>query len=161
MDPASVQGAIVLGIVAGLLTSALLYVLSLVLQKIVLPWYADFVYDGVDLRGIWIREFDEHSAHYSVELSLDQSAHRITGTATFKKSGTGAADYVQFFTVSGSTWEGFLVLTMKSTNRKSLSFVTGLFKVKDRGNALVGHWVYRAGRTDEAESESLLLRRQV
>ena len=160
MNPASVEGAIILGIVAGLLTSALLYVSSLLLKKVVLPWYANFIYDGVDLRGIWIREFDENSAHYSVELSLDQNAHRITGTGTLKKSGTGTGDYVQFFTVSGSTWEGFLVVEMKSTNRKSLSFVAGLFKVKDRGNSLIGHWVYRAGHTDEAESEALQLQRQ-
>jgi len=160
MDPASIEGAIVWGVVAGLLTSALLFLLGVIFSRVVLPWYENLVYKGVDLRGIWVREFDQHNAHYAVQLSLDQSAHRVTGTGTFTKSGTGAGDYVQFFTISGSTWEGFLILTMRSTNRKSLSFVAGLLKVKDRGNALVGHWVYRAGRTDEAESEVLHLQRQ-
>ena len=49
---------------------------------------------------------------------------------------------------------------MRSTNRKSLSFVAGLLKVKGRGESLVGHWVYRAAFTDEAESERLQLLRQ-
>ena len=157
MDPASIQGAITWGIVAGLVTSAVLFILGNLVAKVILPWYEALVYKGVDLRGVWTQEFDASGAHYSIQLSFEQHAHRITGTGTFTKSGTGATDYVQFFTIEGSTWEGFLVLNMRSKTRKSLSFVAGLLKVKDRGRALKGHWVYRGGASDEAESEALNL----
>jgi hypothetical protein len=160
LDPASVQGAITWGIVAGLATSAFLFVLGRLLSKVVLPWYEALIYKGVDLRGVWTQEYDAHGAHYSIQLSFDQHAHRITGTGTFTKSGTGATDYVQFFTMEGSTWEGFLVLNMRSKTRTSLSFVAGLVKVKNRGRALSGHWVYRGGVSDEAESEALNLVRR-
>ena len=160
MDPASVEGVIFWGVVAGLLTSALLLVLGLMVSKIVLPWYENLVYKGVDLRGVWTQDFDQHGAHYSVQLRLEQHAHRVSGSASFSKSGAGADDYVQAFSVEGSTWEGYVVFSMRSTTRKSLSFVAGLLKVKDRGRALVGHWAYRAGRTDEAESEALHLVRK-
>jgi hypothetical protein len=160
MDPSTTEGAIFYGVVAGLITAAVLFILGLTFSKIVIPWYQNLIYKGVDLRGVWIREFDQNNAHYAIQLALSQSAHEVNGTGTFTKSGAGTENYVQFFTVSGSTWEGFLVITMRSTNRKSLSFVAGLLKIKDRGNALIGHWVYRGGRTDEAESEALHLVRQ-
>lgn len=159
MDPASIQGAIIWGIVAGLATSAFLFILANLVAKVILPWYEALVYKGVDLRGVWTQEFDSGGAHYSIQLSFEQHAHRISGTGTFTKSGTGTTDYVQFFTLEGSTWEGFLVLNMRSKTRKSLSFVAGLLKVKDRGRALKGHWVYRGGPSDEAESEALNLTR--
>jgi len=159
-DPSSVEGAIFWGVVAGLLTSVLLFVIGLLVTKIALPWYEALVFKGVDLRGIWVQHFDKHGAHYSVQVSLEQHAHRVSGSASFSKSGTGQEDYVQLFSVEGSTWEGFLVLNLRSTNRKSLSFVAGLLKVKDRGNSLVGHWVYRGGLTDEAEAEALHLVRK-
>ena len=161
IDPSSVSGAIVWGVVSGLLTSSLLLVFGLFVSRIVLPGYLAFIYTGVDLRGVWTEERDLGSnAKFSIQLSLEQHAHKVTGTGTLTKSGTGASDYVQFFSIEGSTWEGFLIITMQSTNRKSLSFVAGLLKIKGRGDYLVGHWAYRAAFTDEAESEQLHLHRQ-
>jgi|GEM_PF-1087116 len=160
MNPSTIEGAIIWGVVAGLGTSAVLFLLGLLATRVVLPWYEALIYKGVDLRGVWTSEYDAGNSHYSIQLSLQQSAHRINGTGSITKSGSGMHDYVQFFAIDGSTWEGFLVLTMRSTNRKSLSFVAGLLKVKDRGKALVGHWVYRAGSSDEAETEALYLMRR-
>ncbi len=161
VDPSSIEGAVIWGVVSGLATSPLLLILTRFASKVILPAYRKFIYEGVDLRGVWTQETDLGSgAHFAVQLSLDQNAHNIKGTGTLTKSGTAAEDYVQFFTIDGSTWEGFLVLEMRSTNRKSLSFVAGLLKVKARGESLVGHWVYRSAGTDEAESEKLYLHRQ-
>lgn len=161
IDPSTISGAIIWGVVSGLATSALLLIFGLLLSKVALPAYLAFIYKGVDLRGIWTEERDLGSgAKFSIQLSLEQHAHKISGTGTLTKSGGGASDYVQFFSIEGSTWEGFLVITMQSINRKSLSFVAGLLKVKSRGESLLGHWVYRAAYTDEAESEKLHLVRQ-
>lgn len=139
----------------------LLLIVGILVSKVVVPWYTELIYKGVDLRGIWTQERDLGSGvRFSVQLAIDQHAHNIQGTGTLTKSGTGASDYVQFFAIEGSTWEGFLVLNMRSTNRKTLSFCAGLLKVKGRGESLDGYWVYRGGFSDEAESEKLLLFRQ-
>jgi len=162
VDPSTIEGAVLWGIVSGVATSALLLLLGLIGTKIVLPAYLAFIYKGVDLRGVWVEERDlGNGVRFSVQLSLDQHAHQIKGGGTLRKSGTGSGDdYVQFFTVEGSTWEGFLLLNMRSTSRTSLSFVAGLLKVKGRGDALLGHWVYRTAATDEAASEPVHLVRQ-
>lgn len=161
IDPSTIEGAVIWGVVSGLATSALLLILGLLASKVVLPWYTELVYKGVDLRGVWTEERDIGDGKcFSVQLALEQHAHKIHGTGTLTKSSAASIDYVQFFSIEGSTWEGFLTLNMRSTNRKSLSFVTGLLKVKERGESLDGHWVYRGSFTDEAESEELHLHRQ-
>ena len=161
IDPSTVQGAVVWGVVSGLATSALLVTLGLFTSRILLPAYLDFVYQGVDLRGVWLEErIEDANKRFAVQLAINQRAHKITGTATLTQSGTGKHDYVQFFAVEGSTWEGFLVLNMRSTNRTSLSFVAGLLKVRGRGESLEGYWVYRSASTDEARSEAVRLARQ-
>ena len=129
--------------------------------RIAIPAYLDLIYKGVDLRGVWTCERAiDNDGKFSIQLSLEQRAHNVTGTGTLTKSGTGNGDYVQFFSIAGSTWEGFLTINMRSANRRTLSFVTGLLKVKGRGETLEGHWVYRAASIDEAVSEELKLTRQ-
>ncbi len=156
MDPSTVQGAVFWGVVAGVATSALLALLSTLVSKVLLPWYLQLVYRGVDLRGDWTYETAmTPSGQFSAQLSLEQRAHKITGQATIRQSGTPNNDYVTFFTVEGSTWEGFLMLNLQSKNRKVLSYVTGLFKVTGRGEGLEGHWVYRSASTEGAESAKL------
>ncbi len=40
---------IILGIVSGIITSAVIYLLVLIFNHIVLPWYRAFVYRGVSI----------------------------------------------------------------------------------------------------------------
>jgi len=153
MDPTTIPGTVFWGVVAGILTSLVLFLLGLLISKVALPWYQDLVYKGVDLRGLWTEERVSNNATYTYHTNLEQNAHELTGDATITKSINGKTDYVQTFVVTGSTWEGFVILNMRSKERRSLSFCTGLFKVKNRGKNLVGHLAYRASRTDEVESE--------
>jgi hypothetical protein len=161
IDPSTIGGAVVWGIVSGIGTSVLLFLIGVFFSKVALPWYTELIYKGVDLQGIWTQQRDLGSGcSFSVQLALEQHAHKIRGNGTLTKTGTGASDYVQFFSIEGSTWEGFIIINMRSTNRKSLSFCAGLLKVKGRGEFLDGHWVYRGGLADEAQSEELHLLRQ-
>lgn len=153
MDPTTIPGTVFWGVVAGILTSVLLFLLGLLISKVALPWYQELVYKGVDLRGLWVEEYVSNGATYSFQTVLEQNAHELTGSTTITKSINGKTDYVQTFNVAGSTWEGFVMLNLRSKERKSLSFATGLFKVKHRGKNLVGHLAYRASATDEVEAE--------
>ena len=44
IDPATVEGAVIWGVVSGLATSALLLILGLLASKVVLPAYTEFIY---------------------------------------------------------------------------------------------------------------------
>ena len=157
LDPSTIYGALVWGVVAGIVTSAVLFIVGLFFTKIFLPWYEALVYQGVDLRGTWNQNFERQHGSFVFHMDLDQNAHRLTGSATMIKSGSADKDYLQPFTIRGSTWEGFVQLTFRSTGRKSLSYASALVKFVERGDSLVGHWAYRGSHTDSVEVEAIHL----
>jgi len=162
-DPSTITGAIVWGVVAGVLTTVLLLLFSQLFQKVVLPWYQNLVYKGIDLRDKWVaQKIFEAGITYHYTLILKQSAHSLTGSMTITKMNSQAGppgghmgDYVQGFEVNGVTWEGFVTLNMTSNDRRSLSFATSLLQVRNRGNSLVGHMAYRSSVVDKVDSEDI------
>lgn len=158
LDPATASGAVLWGVVAGVLTSAFLFTLGLVFTKIVIPWYQTIVYEGADVSGLWIYRQNLGGIDYSYQMVLKQDAHRLHGNMTLTKFGAPAGprgDYVQVFDISGSTWEGFLTLNMRSSDRKSLAFATSLLQIQDRGRSLVGQLVYRSANIGLVSSEQV------
>jgi hypothetical protein len=156
----NIQETIFWGVVSGIITSVLIFIIGLFITKILIPWYQKLIYDGVDLRDLWIaeKEFDDES-RYRYQMSVKQKAHKISGIATINRDGTAGGNYTQSFELNGSTWEGYLTVNLRSTDHKSLSFVSGLFKIENRGRELKGHWAYR-GRNDLVDNETLTFMRQ-
>lgn len=166
-DPSTIGGAILWGIVAGVITSSLLSVIGQIFTKIVIPWFQNLVYKGVDLSGKWITQKtypDGISYHYS--LILDQNAHDLKGSMTISKiysqldpSDGHQDDYLQLFIATGSTWEGFVTINLTSKDRRCLSIATSLLKIQNRGESLIGHLSYRSTHNDQVESEQIVLTR--
>jgi hypothetical protein len=146
------------GAVSGILTTVLLWLFGLLVQKVFIPWYQEFIYKGVDLKGTWNYHIQyESGVTYSCQLDLKQSAHKITGLGSMRVENSDN-DYVQNLSIEGETWEGFLILNMRSTSNSSLSFVSGLFKVEERGAKLSGSWAYRS-RVETVSHEDLCFER--
>jgi hypothetical protein len=163
LDPATVSGAVVWGIVAGVATSAILFLGSVFVAKVLIPWYQAITYQGVDLTGTWVHDKNLGGIRYDYVLTLTQRSHALAGNLILKKTGAPgppAGDYVQAFDVVGSSWEGFVTLNMKSTNRRSLSFATTLLQIQNRGESLEGYLAYRASRGGTVGSEAITFTRQ-
>lgn len=150
---------IVLGVVAGVLTSLLLAVAGVLVKQVVVPWYRELVYRGVDLEGTWASKASAHGASYDYPLVLTQSGHELAGTATITKAMTGGTGYRDAFRLSGYTWEGYVSLTLRSEDRRRLSFATALLRVEQRGGVLIGYWAYRGSHIDAVEAEQITLSR--
>ena len=133
--------------------------IGVLFTRVVLPWYGALVYRGIDLEGEWSSQLKEHGANYVYRVTLFQRAHDLTGTATITKSGARAEDYHDVFAITGFTWEGYVSLTLRSVSRKRLSFASALLRIEKRGGRLVGHWAFRGGRSDQVESEQIVLKR--
>ena len=156
----SIHETIIWGIFTGIITSTFLFIAGLFFTKVILPWYQGIIFDGVDLEGVWTSDKDfEEGILYTYQMTVKQNAHSLTGIATISRNGSGAQNYVQNFNLIGSTWEGYLTVNLKSTDRTRLSFVSGLFKVENRGQRLKGYWAYRS-RDDLVEIENLLFNRE-
>ena len=162
LDPATASGAVFWGVAAGVLTSGLLFTLGVVFTKIVVPWYQDLVYQGVDLSGLWVQHQNLSGIAYDYNMVLKQTAHCLRGTMTLTKSGAPPGpqgDYVQGFDVSGSTWEGFVTLNMRSSDRRSLAFATTLLEIQNRGRSLSGVLAFRSS-AGQASAEPVTWIRQ-
>jgi hypothetical protein len=154
----SILETIFLGAVSGILTTVFLWLLGLLVQKVFIPWYQEMIYKGIDLKGTWNYHIQyESGVTYSCQLDLKQSSHKITGFGSMRVENS-ETDYVQNLSIEGETWEGFLILKMRSTSNSSLSFVSGLFKVEERGAELGGSWVYRT-RDGTINNEDLCFKR--
>lgn len=156
-DPATASGALFWGVAAGVLISGLLFTIGVIFAKVVVPWYQALVYQGVDLSGHWVQHQDHGGIAYDYSMVLKQAAHDLKGTMTLTKSGAPPGprgDYVQGFDVSGSTWEGFVTLNMRSSDRRGLAFATSLLEIQDRGKSLSGVLAFRS-TGGEASAEPL------
>jgi hypothetical protein len=50
----SITDSIFVGVINGILTSALLFIVVQIIRKIVIPWYQSLIYRGTDINGDWI-----------------------------------------------------------------------------------------------------------
>ncbi|WP_461602258.1 hypothetical protein [Aeromonas rivipollensis] len=153
----SIEASVFWGTISGVLATALLWLCGYVFKNVVIPMYQKVSYNGVDLKGRWTRVSEENGATYTYQIDIVQSAHKVSGSAVITKSNSDS-DYIQNFKFTGETWEGYLTLKMRSSTNVSLSFVSGLFKIEERGAILRGSWAYRA-RNDNVASEDLVLTR--
>jgi hypothetical protein len=158
MDPATVSGVILWGVLSGILTSVIIFFIGICINKILVPWYQDLVYCGVDLSGAWRYNQQHGQINYNYFMFLEQKAHSLKGTMTITKTGAPPGphgDYVQGFKINGNTWEGYVTINMQSSNRRSLSFATSLLQIQNRGLGLNGQLCYRNYEPDQVESESI------
>ena len=159
MPTPSTSEQIVLGVVSGVLTSALLYLLALVVTRVLVPWYKRLTYEGVDLNGTWEYRFDQPGDYGSMLLHLAQSAHDLKGEAAVTvRSGDSESNLI--YSVKGTVWEGYASLTLKSRDRRVIAFGVLLLKVGASGSSLEGFHVFKDSAADLPHSVQFFLRRK-
>ena len=150
--------AVVIGIVTGILTTVLLFLVKEFIQKVAIPWYQELIYKGVDLNGTWKKEYGGEEKGTKFKLILDQSAHKLRGSLLFMQIEKGEESSHEF-SVEGYLWEGYATLNFRPKNRKILSYAAALLKVCKGGSELQGYLSFRNVDKDEVISEELKLQR--
>src|SRR4051812_27685577 len=109
--------AIVLGVVAGVLTSALLALFGSFFKNVTLPWYRAKIYDGVDVAGTW--ELESFQSDQSGMLELTQQANRLSGRMALVAHPPFAEDYEELrtFTINGFITDRLVELSFRHTDR--------------------------------------------
>ena len=154
----STEESIIFGVIAGVITSFVLLLFKTILEKIILPWYKEFIYKGVDIEGNWHNEYIETDTKSKFSLIIIQNAHDIKGTLIFTQTTTDNEKIVSF-QINGKLWEGFLSINLMPDDRKKLSFANSLLKVTKGGSELNGYFTFRNIDTDEVISNKIQLTR--
>lgn len=133
--------AIFIGVISGILTALLSMCFKNTFYKIILPWYLDKTYNGVDVSGNWVGESIISGSSYKVAITLTQRAHTISGIYSASSDDPNSRRHVTQMSCEGELWEGYITIACRSIDKKDLSFGSMLLKVK--GKELSGKQIFR------------------
>ncbi len=135
-----ISSTIILGIVSGLISGYLIYLFSVFLRKIALPWYKRIVYSGIDLSGTWIVESEKYDRR-DITLEIKQSAGDINAISThvLRKPGSNeSTEKIRTYILNGSLKDRFLILTGRANDPTRIGALTFLFEVVGDGKIFKG-----------------------
>jgi hypothetical protein len=151
---------IIVGVVAGVLTSALLSVGKAIWESKITPYLAELRYQGVRVDGPWVGVGDDPTTHIHSEarLFIEQNAQNITGSFTYSFR-SPEKNFTLDFKVNGYIWEGYLTLNCLPKDRRVTSYATALLKIHGGGIALVGQYCFRNVETESVSAVPMSLSR--
>lgn len=152
------QESIILGVLSGVLTSALIFMVSQLWINTFVPWYQSLRYQGADISGSWFAEFSDEKSKSSFSAVLIQQAHNITGTLHFTFTSAERKFSVDY-NLTGEYWEGYLNLMCRSKDRKVFSHATTFLKLINNGSGLLGQFCFRNAYEDKVTNVPLGLDR--
>ena len=127
-----------IGVISGVITSALIYLLVQIFSKIVLPWYRELVYNGIDISGEWFcygQELEQRAKY-----DIKQQASQINGDATYMHSDDHdhSMEKIRTFKITGFIKERFVQLTLIHSDKSRLGLVSYLLEVVGDGRRMIG-----------------------
>jgi len=129
-------------IAAGVITAIVLLASRGFFSKVLIPWYLEKTYKGIDVTGRWLGTASlAEDVTFRIELDLKQSANRVWGIWTQNSDKNGENRRSSVMAAEGELWEGFLSLSLKSTTRRRLAFGSALFRTG--GTLLRGFSIHR------------------
>ena len=148
-----------MGVLSGVVASLIILFSASVVRGILLPWYRQFIYKGIDISGCWkAQRPTEPPPVRALTLELVQHAHSITGTAIITATPQDVST-PRSFKLIGSLRDRFLEFRMQHVDKKQLGVVVGLFEVIGDGNTMNGVMVgYNIGTREINPSATILIR---
>ena len=131
--------SLVIGVISGIITAAVIYLLVVLFDKVLLPWYCQLLYRGVDIQGKWEESLslgDGKTQIVTVELS--QKAHAIKGSVTVVKSTNGKIDRTEIMSLEGAVKDRLFNGTIVPVDKKRVGIVTVLLEIIGDGSRMMG-----------------------
>lgn len=152
---------ILYGVIAGISTSFILFLLVKIFNKIIVPWYKSIIYSGLSIEGVWEQEHDHAAATDIAKLAISQNGQALKGLMTVVKSNkkTDKTD-VKNFILKGSFHDGHVILSGNNANSKYRGHVTYLLKISNGGKTLIGVMSWVDSNSDRIASLETTLNRE-
>lgn len=139
---------IILGIVSGIITSAIMYLIIVIFNHIVLPGYRAFVYRGVFIDGTWeeVLDFENGNAQIST-AEITQKANSIAGSVTVVKSTNGQVTKTEIMTLCGTLTDRLFNATLVPVDKRRVGIIVVLLEVIGDGGRLRGSTTWYDSRS--------------
>jgi len=157
----STEETIIYGVIAGIITSFIIFLLLLVFNNIIAPWYRSFIYQGLDINGVWIEVNEHEGAIDTSKILLTQHAQQIKGLMTVVKYHTDTEETeIKNFKMKGYFRDGHVILTGENSNKKYRGHITYLLSVTEGGSSLSGQLSWVDSGSDRIGSSETVLSRE-
>jgi len=82
-----------IGVVSGIVTSALIFLFQIIYLRIIRPWYDERVYKDTEIEGRWKIVYEGVEDLTEEVAELKRNAHHVTGTITVLKGPDAGRTY--------------------------------------------------------------------
>jgi hypothetical protein len=129
-----------LGVVGGAVAGFVVLFMIRVFDVVLLPWYRQLLYHGIDLSGTWENRVKLPAGlTQTLNATLGQKADQVVGTVTVAKSKpSGEMESLEGFAMEGRLFDRLFVGTMRPTDRRRLGVATMLLEVVGDGHKMIG-----------------------
>jgi hypothetical protein len=127
---------LLVGVVSGLVTSAILFVFLQYWSRIIIPWFENRVYQGIRIDKKWKITADNETAAQA-EATISQSAHRISGIIIWQEAGKTLQ-----YKLTGEFKDLILTATYKQRNVNTLDRGTITLLCSQNGELLHGRYAW-------------------
>lgn len=131
--------SILLGVVAGVITASVLFIIRRLFVDSFLPWYRQLFYRGIHISGKWF----SYSAHaQKLVLELRQDCEKLTGKATAVLDMSDGVDVgvdtIRTFDIEGTISERFVMISLTHTEKSRIGVASLLLQIEGDGTILRG-----------------------
>jgi hypothetical protein len=140
--------SLIIGIISGIFTAAVIQLLLLIFNRVLLPWYRQLIYSGIDISGTWTEELNfDNGNKQTLTAELNQNADSISGNIVLAKTKNGEHYKTEAMSLEGRLKDRLLNCVLKHTDKKRLGISTLLLEVVGDGKKMKGQttW-YDAGK---------------
>lgn len=152
-----IDETIFLGVLSGIVTAVILYIFGLFINKVLLPWYRGFVYRGVNIEGKWDAgvKLEDPDDKDRFNLYLSQNAHSLNGSLTLVQERKDWGVQSMTYNCQGETYDGFVVLSLRSTDSRQVGLASIVAKVTSGGKCLTGKILFHNIMNEEIHAISI------
>jgi len=116
-----------------------LSLLVLLFNRIIVPWYRQLIYRGVDISGKWEERLDFGNGYaQTVTAELIQKANGITGSATIVKTRQGLITKTEIFSLKGTIRDRLFNATLTPVDNTRVAIASSLLEVVGDGARMSG-----------------------
>src|SRR3989442_14289207 len=101
--PINFSQSIVAGIVSGLISTSLAWLIYRYCRDIFLPWYQMKLYRGAIIAGTWKGQREDTDAVYGFNIDLQQKGHLFKGTFIAQNARRDGAKTTKTFLLEGES----------------------------------------------------------
>ncbi|NEM98202.1 hypothetical protein [Pontibacter burrus] len=131
--------SIFLGVFSGILTSIIIWAFVKLFRKVLIPWYQQIIYRGINISGEWTCSVDfPGGVHTDQMISLIQKGHKVQGTFITKTTAPNREGSTNSFRAIGEVFDNYVDIEYNIIDKRYIGRGSFMFKVLEGGEKLQG-----------------------